>query len=241
MKETNNICAVIVTYNRIELLKKCLESIDLQTASCDVLVVNNNSSDGTRKYLEHNRIAHIDMKKNTGGAGGFNKGIKTAVQKGYEYLWIMDDDCIPGNDALEKLIENAKKRKNDFGWLSSRCLWKDGTQCRMNVQRETPYKDIKPNYNGLISAQMASFVSLFIKASTVLEYGLPISDFFVWGDDWEFTRRISLKKECFVSDNSVVTHMMERNNVVDISVDSKERINRYFYSFRNYFIDKIFF
>ena len=233
MKEKNNICAVIVTYNRINLLKKSLESVDGQTASCDILVVNNNSSDGTKEYLEINKITHIDMKENIGGAGGFNRGIKTAVLKGYDYLWIMDDDCVPENDALEKLIKNAEDRKNDFGWLSSRCLWKDGTQCRMNLQRKTPYKDIKLDNKGMISAQMASFVSLFIKTSTILEYGLPISDFFVWGDDWEFTRRISLKNECFVSYNSIVTHLMERNNVVDISVDSKDRISRYFFSFRN--------
>ena len=52
------------------------------------------------------------MHENTGGAGGFHEGVKRAYKKGYDWLWLMDDDVEVKEDTLEKLgkyFVNAKK------------------------------------------------------------------------------------------------------------------------------------
>ncbi|MBK6915081.1 MAG: glycosyltransferase [Ignavibacteriales bacterium] len=99
------ITAVVVTYNRLELLKQCIESIRNQTQKLDkIIVVNNDSIDGTFEWLNSQEdITHINQ-KNLGGAGGFYTGIKTAYNNGFDWIWCMDDDGLPEINALENLL-----------------------------------------------------------------------------------------------------------------------------------------
>lgn len=233
----NSVIAVVVTYNRLCMLKKCLKALNKQNYKCDILVVDNNSSDGTSEWLLENsgeyKFKYLNTGSNIGGAGGFNIGLKYAKQNGYKFVWLMDDDCIPDSEALFKLIEADKELKGVYGWLSSKCLWIDGNLCPMNIQRKNPYTKIKDYKTTLVEAQMASFVSLFIKISVVRKYGLPIKEFFIWSDDWEYTRRISKKIKCYVVNNSIVTHAMKNNSIVNIATDAEERLERYKYFYRN--------
>ena len=235
--EKNRTAAVVVTYNRLALLHKCIEKLHAQTAPCDILVVNNASTDGTGPWLTAQEAAGVlmarDTGENLGGAGGFNKGIRWAVEDGYEYLWLMDDDCLPEPDALEKLLEADRLLDGNYGWLSSVALWTDGSVCSMNIQRKTPYQDIDGFVSPLTSCVMASFVSLFLRAETVRAFGLPIKEFFIWSDDWEYTRRISRKMPCYAAAESRVVHAMKSNTVVNIATDTPERLERYRYFYRN--------
>ena len=145
----------------------------------------------------------------------------------------MDDDCLPEPDALEKLLEADTLLGGEYGWLSSRCLWTDGSVCNMNLQRKTPYRDIDGFTFPLTPCVMASFVSLFLRAETVRLFGLPIKEFFIWSDDWEYTRRISRKWPCYVAAASRVVHAMKSNTVVNIATDTPARLGRYRCFYRN--------
>lgn len=231
-------CAVVVTYNRLPLLCQCVDRLLRQTIPCDMLVVNNASTDGTEEWLvkqaaQHSCVHFHTTEKNLGGAGGFHLGLHMASKMNYDWLWIMDDDCLPEPDALEKLVSADKQLEGRYGWLSSRALWTDGTPCLMNIQRKSPYRDIRHFDERLIPAAMASFVSLFLRTDTVHTYGLPLKEFFIWTDDWEYTRRISRRIPCYVITDSVVIHAMKENKVVDIATDSLERLPRYGYAYRN--------
>lgn len=230
--------AVVVTYNRKELLKECIAHLQSQTVPVDILVIDNASTDGTADLFadsaEH--LYYFNTGANLGGAGGFNFGMRKAVEAGYEYVWVMDDDTLPNADAHEKLME-ADSLVGNYGWFSSLALWTDGNECKMNRQKikgkEFEYFPLMQH--GIISAEQASFVSLFLKSETVLQYGLPITDFFIWGDDIEFTRRLSVRNHlpCFLVGQSVVVHAMKNNNGSRIATDVPERIDRYKYAFRN--------
>lgn len=230
--------AVVVTFNRLEMLKQCLQH--LEACGCDVLVVNNCSTDGTGDFLteyekSHKNVHTETLSENTGGAGGFHYGIRWAAEAGYDYIWIMDDDCLPNPDALEQLLEADRALNGNYGWLSSKCLWTDGGLCPMNVQRINPYRDLQleGRTEALIESQMASFVSLFLRRQTVVKYGLPIKEFFIWSDDWEYTRRISRQEKCYTVMGSVVVHAMKNKTVANIATDSPERMPRYTYFYRN--------
>lgn len=213
-----------------------MEALRSQTAACDILVVNNASTDGTDRWLDEQQDVHSrNTGSNLGGAGGFNYGMRWAVETGYEYVWVMDDDTLPEPDALEKLLEADRILDGNYGWLSSKCLWTDGTLCPMNLQRVSPYKEIhlEETSEEILFAQMASFVSLFLRRDRILEYGLPIRDFFIWTDDWEYTRRISKAEACYVVTASNVVHAMKDKTVVNIARDSTERLPRYWYFYRN--------
>jgi GT2 family glycosyltransferase len=90
------VAAVVVTYNRCLLLLECIEAIAAQTTvGCDILVIDNCSTDNSGESIKaknYRRIKYYNTGSNLGGAGGFNYGIRLAVELGYEFLWIMDDD-----------------------------------------------------------------------------------------------------------------------------------------------------
>ncbi len=237
VKMQNKIAAVVVTYNRKALLIECIDHLLNQTFDAfDILIIDNHSTDQTKDaiehYLENSRITYKDTGSNLGGAGGFQYGIKEAYNLQYDYVWTMDDDCMPKPDSLQKLVE-ANEELKDPGYLSSVVLWTDGELCLTNIHRSSLTKKITTFDKKYIEAVLGSFVSLWIPMSVVKEIGLPIKEFFIWGDDWEYTRRISRTHKCYVVADSEVIHKTKSNTGVNIANDSEERIDRYKYAYRN--------
>lgn len=241
MKKVSNmkkVIAVIVTYNRKELLKESINALLNQDyENLDVLIIDNNSSDGTKEYiskeLKDKRVIYRNTGANLGGAGGFNYGMNVAAQMNCDYIWIMDDDCIVHNDSLVELINASKKLNDDFGFLSSKVLWKDDSICAMNVPKRKFSKWLKDFDTNYQEIAMASFVSLFVKKDIVVEEGLPIKEFFIWTDDWEYTRRLSRKYKCYYITSSVVTHKSASNIGANIASVDGDRLNRFKYMYRN--------
>lgn len=243
----NRTAAIVVTYNRFTLLKECVSSLLNQVGtSCDVLVIDNGSSDGTRDYLRSlswscTNVSPIFMKKNEGGDGGFYYGLKEAYHRGYDFFWMMDDDTIPSLNALQVFLHanDYLGGGSHYGWLSSAAFWVDGTECRMNRQKikKDYYNHLEEASEGLFQALQATFVSLFVPRETIYKAGLPIKEYFIWGDDIEFTRRIAVRMQmpCWFVPGSRVTHKMKNNSGSSIAYDSIERIDRYVYAFRNDF------
>ena len=175
--------------------------------------------------------------ENLGGAGGFNFGMRWAVEVGYAFVWVMDDDCFPEPVALEKLLDADRLLQGEYGWLSSVALWTDGRECRMNRPKikKNFYDRIELLRDGILLAEQATFVSLFLKAETIHAVGLPVKEFFIWGDDIEYTRRITIREKmpCYVVGQSRVIHAMKNNSGSNLAVDSVERLGRYKLAFRN--------
>lgn len=245
----NNTLAVAVTYNRLSMLKECIGHLSAQSICCDILIVDNASSDGTGEWArtlqstEERKILYANTGANLGGAGGFNFGLRRGCELGYEYIWIMDDDAFAEPDCLEQLLKAAEKTTG-FGFLSSIVLWTDGSLCKMNWQRKLhlPKKrsehhitqeDIRQSC--LIPIQSATFVSVLLPARVVRQVGLPIREFFIWCDDIEYTRRIALQHQlpCFAVTDSRIVHHIANNVGTDLATDSEDRIGRYNYAFRN--------
>jgi len=234
----NKVVAVVVTYNRKELLKECIQALlNLEKETCDVLIIDNASTDNTKEYIEgfidSERVHYHCTEKNIGGAGGFRVGMEIAVQKGYSYVWIMDDDTIVQEDTLYHLMETDRALNGEYGFLSSIAYWTDGSLCNMNHQRVSMNKMLEEFDNPYEAVIMATFVSFFVKADVIREVGLPISDFFIWADDLEYSRRISLKYPCYAVPNSRVLHKMGSNAKVGIEQESSDRLWRYQYLYRN--------
>ncbi len=235
MTEELRIAAAVVTYNRKELLAECVGALLEQTYPVDILIIDNASTDGTRQELEElicqGKVQYINTGANLGGAGGFHVAVKEAVSRKYDYIWLMDDDTIPEKDALSALVQALKDTKGNFGFLSSKAVWKDGTVCRMNEQKFLDSEVI--NGKKFTKCRQATFVSLFLPSRVVLQIGLPIKEFFIWGDDVEYTRRISEKYVCYYVPESVVLHKTANNEGSNIATDDVSRMDRYRYAYRN--------
>ena len=238
----NKIAAVVVTFNRKTLLNKCVHHILNQTVQdVDVLVIDNASTDGTEEMIReefgnNDRVKYLNTGSNLGGAGGFSYGMKAAVEQGYESLWIMDDDTIPEEKALEAFLETEELLDGNYGFLSSYAKWIDGTPCEMNVPRLALSwrENIAQQFdNQLIRLETASFVSMYVKADVVKKVGLPIKEFFIWGDDLEYSKRISKEYPCYFVYKSQVVHEMASNQATTIMDSSEDRLGRYEVLYRN--------
>lgn len=238
-----DIAAVVVTYNRRDLLLECIDALRAQRdlddtgQRLDILIIDNASTDGTTDALApliaEGTVRYLNTGANLGGAGGFNRGMRVGAEAGYDYLWVMDDDCLPQPDALAALLKANEQLGDSYGYLSSVVRWTDGSICCMNVQRHPLTRDIVDFTPELQPCTLASFVSLFVPARIVREVGLPIADFFIWTDDWEFTRRISRRYPCYVVGKSEVVHASKNNGAGTIATDTPDRLDRYRYIYRN--------
>lgn len=230
------VAAIVVTYNRKKLLKECIDALLGQTyRELDVLIIDNASTDGTeelvKKYTD-SRVKYINTGSNLGGAGGFQFGVKKGAELNDDYLWLMDDDSIPTPTALAELMSAAEKL-GEFGFLSSKVLWKDKTMCKMNVPKVSLNHKLSDFTGAPKEIIMGTFVSFFVPVAVVKKVGLPIKEFFIWADDFEYSRRISRSFPAYFIPKSIIIHKSKSNSGSNIVDDTPERFNRYRYAYRN--------
>ena len=221
-----SIAAVIVTYNRIDWLRKTLKAYESQTCLPDwVIVVNNCSNDGTYDYLqewersEHAfRVIVLNLETNLGGSGGFYYGIQKAMETGSDWILIGDDDAIPDTDAVHILKDYVAS--HDVGGISAVCtaVNNDGRnegihRCRL---RKTPLGYIERyvpegEYSADFTCDIYSFVGVMMKRSALELAGLPRKDFFIYNDDYEHSVRLAKTGKIICVPRAVFYH---RDNLV---------------------------
>ena len=245
-----NIVSVVVTYNRKDLLVECLNAILNQTVIPNkIIIIDNNSTDGTYDKLKEEGIIHNErmvykkLDENIGGAGGFHEGMKLSLQYNPDWVWIMDDDTIPTKDCLEQILKVNSEvfNSNDKISFYASSIYGMNGEC-MNV----PSVDVSATENGypdwytelskgIVKISEATFVSLLINADAIKKCGLPCRDFFIWGDDTEFTTRITkYYGSAYLVGNSVAIH--KRTIAKSLSIyneDNKNRLKMYYYKTRN--------
>lgn len=208
------IAALIVTFNRRELLEECIAAVEAQTHPVDhVLIVDNASTDGTQELVrtEYARHQFIALAENEGGAGGFHEGMKAGLEGGYEWLWVMDDDTIPQPDALEKLVERIGNVNGlpEPSILASRVVWTDGNVHPMNPPGPNLHDIdhfVRATGEGLIPLRSSTFPSMLVRTDAIRRHRLPQKHFFLWSDDIEFTLGILRDEAGYMVPASVAVH-----------------------------------
>lgn len=223
MNKQQRVAAIVVTYNRHELLSQSLRALLTQTRPVDGLfVIDNASTDDTPLLFAQDAefdlpiVTHERLDQNVGGAGGFKRGISLATERGFDWCWIMDDDVVPAPDALEALLDAdeflcAHDVRPSF--LASSVVGRNGEL--MNVPQVSRHlsQGGYPDWgefleHSLVHIRSATFVSLLIPTDAVREVGLPIEDYFMWGDDGEYTMRLtSYVGPAYLCGRSRVVHL----------------------------------
>jgi len=208
------VVAIVVTYNRRDLLVECLAALRAQSRRPDrVVVVDNASTDGTADLIrsEHQDVELLALSENQGGAGGFHEGLKHAHASGADWIWLMDDDTIARPDALDQLLR-APEAMNGLpapALLASKVVWTDGSLHPMNhpgFVRDDVERFLASSEHGFLPIRASTFVSLLVHRSAIDEHGLPHKHFFIWSDDIEYTARITRRRAGYLVPDSVVLH-----------------------------------
>lgn len=210
-RQSCKVAAVIVTYNRLNMLKTVLTNTLAQNFS-SVIVVNNASNDGTREWLQtqmDQRLHFLHEAVNGGGAGGFARGMDyAACETDCEWIVCFDDDAWPQPEALSNF--QSRCFPPDVGGVAAAVYYPNGTICDMNRPGLNPFKKIEgivsflkkhkltfaidlADYEGTKSKSVdyASFVGFFVRSRLVRgSLGLPQTDLFVYADDTLYTWKL---------------------------------------------------
>jgi len=240
----DTVCAVVVTYNRKNLLLECLEALLKQTRPVDAIyIIDNFSSDGTPEILRENgyiaelppdglnepwekefevknltdgrpvKVYYVRMNENTGGAGGFHEGVKRGYERGYDWLWLMDDDAEPKNDALEVL--NKYFNVDNISALASSVMLTNGIissahRGNINLNQIFPLlqKPIESESykNQSLEIDMASFVGILVSRNAIDIVGYPKKEFFIHHDDVEYCIRLRQVGKILLIPDSIIVH-----------------------------------
>jgi len=237
MEREPRVVAVVVTWNRRELLRESLAAVGRQTTTPAVVVVVDNASvDGSAAAVraEHPDADLLVLDRNIGGAGGFAAGLRRALDDHRpDVVWLLDDDTVPEPDALVRLLDaRAGYGPRRPALLASRVLWTDGRDHPMNSPREKPgvrsVERLAAGRVGCLAIRSASFVSVLIDAADIRRRGLPVADYFLWNDDFEFSTRLLRHRPGLYCPESVVVHKTHTFGATD--ADPGER---FYFEVRN--------
>lgn len=237
------VSAAIVTYNRLDLLKESLGAVLGQTKYLNhVIVINNKSNDGTKEYLsslKDERLVVFNSEDNLGGAGGFNQAVRLFAEKtDDDYVWLMDDDTIVQPDALEHLVDFVEEHDH-VGFVNSQVRWGslEGNPSWMNVPapRGFTWQMYMTPKNPAVEVVNSTFVSVMFSRKMVAMIGLPQKEYFIWGDDMEYTNRIADVDRGYTVLKSIAVHKSKENSMPGDIVKEKDesRLWRYDFEFRN--------
>ena len=247
---SSKVCAVVVAYNRKDLLRVCLRALENQTRKLDnILVVDNASNDGTQEMItsEFPVIEVIRLSHNTGGAGGFAAGVRIAFDDGYDMFWLMDDDAEPYPDALEILLSNEDTFHEDVVCIAGKVLDRDDnialahrghfndvdTIVVKQIQKAVPRIWYERDTNEI---DAVSFVGPLIKRDAVRKIGFPMHEFFIHQDDMEYSVRLRKIGKIKLISKSSIKHYEASTQSDDKTSDYNKLWIRYYAKRNIYFI-----
>jgi len=213
------VCAFVLTRNRKALLLECLEALRSQTHPVkQIIVLDNASTDGTEEALRRERVldwpelSFHRSAENTGGAGGFARGVALGVEAHREWIWLMDDDAEPRPDALARLVSAPAAQDLAVAALCSSVVHPDGEidvqhRCQMGrFIRPMGLEAYEPGQYRRV--QCASFVGFMIRTSVARSIALPRAEFFIAYDDAEYSLRVRALGDIRLVPESVLVHKL---------------------------------
>ncbi|RYJ17816.1 glycosyl transferase family 2 [Rahnella variigena] len=245
-----NTTALIVTFNRLDKLKNCWLSTSMLPFD-NIVVVNNCSTDDTATWLESiedSRLSVLSLTENTGGAGGFRKGVEYITsQIKTEWIFMYDDDAYPTPDLLKNFQDFTL---DGISALSCRVIDANGIDCKMNKPfvklPKTLWENVKyflnpqgfiPDNKKVESCVTLSFVGTIVRQDVMRTASHYIhDDLFLYYDDVYFSHHLILNGHKFL-------YAPQLKFIHDISItgNSITPVWKVYYLVRNLLLAKTYF
>ncbi len=229
----------ICNYNKAEMAVKCVKSILDQTfGDTDVFVIDNASTDDSVSRLEEtygDRISVIRNEKNLGGSGGFGRGIRTALEMGYSYFMLVDNDAFLDSRAVEHLYSYISTHE-DVGICGAETLYLQDPKKIQDLGGKLDFENyrwggvigglVELEGNAILECDYVASCCVIARTEAVRKFGLFPEDNFIYWDDIEWCTKCRLSGyKVIVNGNAKVLH--------DMSGASKQNMFLKYYSNRN--------
>lgn len=225
---SSDIGVVIVTYNRLQKLKKTLRAYEAQTLLPEyVIVVDNASNDDTGSFLKtwqekesaYEKIV-ITAKENSGGSGGFYLGETRAMDLQAGWIMVGDDDAYPCPEYIEGISRYISDHQKENLAIVCGKVMERGTP--VNVHRTFWRSQWDKDFHDHVPADMyqrkefypdfTSYVGPVMKKEKLQQAGLINPEHFIWCDDTEHTYRLSRTGRLVCLTYLTMYHDVEEDN-----------------------------
>ncbi len=197
----HKISIVILTYNNEETIDSLLSSLVVLKSEFEVIVVDNNSTDKTlAEVKKYNFVDLIENKKNLGFSAGNNVGIRYALQKGADVVFLFNPDTIVPKDFLKNFNKSTKLLfdKESVGIVGPKIydekgkIWSIGG--KLDKKRYSTYlvgygKDDQHSRGLTSNINYVSGTGVFIKRGVFEKIGFLKEDYFLYYEDVDFCLR----------------------------------------------------
>lgn len=211
---THRVAVIILTYNQCNLTLQCLDSLaklDRQMDRPQIIVVDNNSSDDTVQTIQNQHPTVIVLKTgaNLGYTGGNNFGIDYALERGAEYVLILNNDTIVAPDMISALLAVAEQEPQ-AGFLGPKvyhleepeCLQSTGIQLDRRLRSHHRGQDQIDvgQFDSIEEFEAISGCAMLVSRKVLDQIGLLDTLFFIYHEeiDWCLRARAAGFKNLYV-------------------------------------------
>jgi GT2 family glycosyltransferase len=210
----NSTLVIVINWNRWEDTLRCVESLHTtHIHNLDILVVDNASTDDSRENLRRSKFEFhlVELPSNIGFGGGCNVGIEIALEKGFEFVWLVNNDAIVSPDSLNNLVAaaNANPHAGAIGSVIKDMDPPHGIQVFGGGQIGRLTGVSRP-LKRAGAVDYVSGASMLIRTAAILEVGaFDEESFFMYWEDADLCRRLTDAGWTLeVCESSVVWHAL---------------------------------
>ncbi|MCP4360747.1 MAG: glycosyltransferase family 2 protein [Chloroflexi bacterium] len=199
---TESVCVIITNWNQAQHTIECLETVYRQEyRPFTPLVVDNGSTDDTvaRVKETYPQTEILTLPENLGPTGGYNSGFRYALEQGFDFIFLLNNDTLLAPDCISELMKEAQSAA-DIGLVMPKIYYADEPKRIWSVggwENQWNYEVQRPGENQLDEGQWeeavdiddAPFCAVLLTRNLLETVGLPDDNFFLYYEDRDFSRR----------------------------------------------------
>lgn len=249
------IAAAVVTHNRLNDLKICVNNLRHQTFPLKrIIVVDNQSTDGTTEWLKSQPDIDYIIQKNTGSAGGLHTALNHAEKSDVDYIYCLDDDCFASLDAIEKILKAKQECNLTDNWILTSYVYDENSGNYgpladfYSVDFKKPPKKCFYEPNDIPVSHLNKniylnwghfFLGVLIPIQILRRIGFPEKKYFIRGEDYEYLLRCLKYANVGCVLDSRVNHGMPSPHAVE---DFKKLDLKHYFQMRNHlYINRLYY
>lgn len=231
----------ICNYNKADMVVKCVQAIRDQTfKDLDIFVVDNASTDDSVEQLSQiyqNEITILQNEENLGGSGGFGRAIRTALEIGYKYFMLIDNDAFLDSKAV-KYLHDYLEENADVGICGAETLYLQQPDKIQDLGGKLDYERyqwggvigglVELPGNIILECDYVASCAAMARTSAVREFGgFPEENFIYWDDIEWCTKCWKAGYKVVVNGNAKALHDMSQANNQNMFLRYYANRNRY--------------